>query len=314
MEVKERGGAMAERVADVVIAGGGPAGLSAALVLGRSLRRVVVIDEGKPRNAVTRLSHGFLTRDGTEPEQLRMLAREELRRYETVDLRHDSIVSVERAADGMFRSHTKEGLVVTSRMVVFATGMKERLPDWPGLIEVYGRSVFPCPYCDGWELRNSPLALLGGGSDNHLLAHIQLIRTWSRDLVVCSDGPAGLNTGERDQLQVRGIALNEQPIAALIANGGQLTHIELADGTRIVRSGAFLANTGAYEATDIPRRLGVGMEPRGVYQTGNHGLTRIPGLYIIGDAKHAFTGVAGAVSEGYEAGVAINRALAIEDW
>lgn len=305
---------MADRVVDVVIAGGGPAGLSAALVLGRSLRHVVLIDEGKPRNAVTRRSHGFLTRDGTEPEQLRMLAREELRRYETVDLWHDTIFSVERSADGYFRAHTKEGPAIRSRMLVFATGMKEQLPDWPGLSEVYGRSVFPCPYCDGWELRDTPLALLGGCSNNNLLTHIQLIRTWSRDLVVCTDGPAGLSEEEREQLQERGIALYEQPIAALASNEGQLTHIALADGVHLTCSGAFLVDTGAHEATDIPRLLGVGMEPRGVYQTGNHGLTRIPGLYIIGDAKHAFTGVAGAVSEGYEAGVAINHALAIEDW
>ncbi|GMK40211.1 oxidoreductase [Paenibacillus sp. CCS19] len=305
---------MADQVVDVVIAGGGPAGLSAALVLGRSLRRVVLIDEGKPRNAVTRLSHGFLTRDGTEPEQLRMLAREELRRYETVDLRHDTIVSVERAADGQFRSLTKEGQAVTSRMLVFATGMKEKLPHWEGLSDVYGRSVFPCPYCDGWELRDAPLALLGNCSDGNLLAHIQLIRTWSRDLVVCTDGAAKLNAEEREQLHERGISLYEQPIAALLSSDGQLTHIELADGQRIARRGAFLTNTGAYEATDIPRQLGVHLEPRGVYQTGNHGLTRLPGLYIIGDAKHAFTGVAGAVSEGYEAGVAINHALSIEDW
>lgn len=304
---------MAESIVDVVIAGGGPAGLSAALVLGRSLRHVVMIDEGKPRNAVTRRSHGFLTRDGTEPEQLRMLAREELRRYETVDLRHDTVVSVERAAGGLFRSLTKEGLIVTSRMLVFATGMKEKLPEWPGLLDVYGRSVFPCPYCDGWELRNTPLALLGN-CDSKLLAHVQLIRTWSRDLIVCADGPATLSADEKEQLRERGITLYEQPIAALVSSGGQLTHIELEDGQRIARTGAFLTDTGAHEATDIPRRLGVGLEPRGVYQTGNHGLTRIPGLYIIGDAKHAFTGVAGAVSEGYEAGVAINHALAIEDW
>ncbi|MBD3922458.1 NAD(P)/FAD-dependent oxidoreductase [Paenibacillus sp. PR3] len=304
---------MADQVVDVVIAGGGPAGLSAALVLGRSLRRVVLIDEGKPRNAVTRRSHGFLTRDGTEPEQLRMLAREELRRYETVDLRHDTVVSAERAAGGFFQSHTKEGLRVTSRMLVFATGMKEKLPEWPGLLDVYGRSVFPCPYCDGWELRDAPLALLGS-CKSKLLAHVQLIRTWSRDLVVCTDGPAGLSAEEKEQLHERGIALYEQPIAALASSDGQLTHIELEDGQHIARTGAFLTDTGAHEATDIPRQLGVGMEPRGVYQTGNHGLTRIPGLYIIGDAKHAFTGVAGAVSEGYEAGVAINHALAIEDW
>ncbi|QKS47707.1 NAD(P)/FAD-dependent oxidoreductase (plasmid) [Paenibacillus cellulosilyticus] len=304
---------MTGQVIDVVIAGGGPAGLSAALVLGRSLRSVMLIDEGKPRNAVTRRSHGFLTRDGTEPEQLRMLGREELRRYGTVDLRHDTIVSVERVAEGYFRSYTKEGLKLTSRMLVFATGMKERLPDWPGLADVYGRSVFPCPYCDGWELRDAPLALLGN-CDNNLLGHIQLIRTWSRDLVVCTDGPASLNDEERGQLRERGIALYEQPIAALASSDGQLAHIALEDGLCIARSGAFIADTGAHEATDIPRLLGVGLERRGVYETGNHGLTRIPGLYIIGDAKHAFTGVAGAVSEGYEAGVAINHALAIEDW
>ncbi|GFN30029.1 NAD(P)/FAD-dependent oxidoreductase [Paenibacillus xylaniclasticus] len=297
---------------DVVIVGGGPAGLSAALVLGRSLRSVVVIDEGKPRNASARRSHGYLTRDGIEPETLRMLAREELRRYETVDLRHDTVVEVS-LTEGRFLTSMASGSSVISRVIVFASGMKEQLPSWHGLSDVYGRSVFPCPYCDGWELRGKPLAVLGGGA--HLLSHIKLIHHWSRDLVVCSDGPAELKREEREQLVQRDVALYEQPIARLESSAdGQLTHIVLADGMRIARSGAFLTNSGAHQATDIPRQLGIPLDETGVYKTHSHGLTRIPGLYIIGDAKQSFSGLTGAASEGYEAGVAINRALVEEDW
>jgi len=297
---------------DVVIVGGGPAGLSAALVLGRSLRKVVLIDEGKPRNAVARRSHGYMTRDGIEPETLRSLAREELRRYDTVDVRHDTVLNV-TLTEGQFQAHTDSGSTISGRVIVFASGMKERLPAWEGLPDVYGRSVFPCPYCDGWELRGEPLALLGGGSG--LLKHIKLIRHWSDDLVVCADGPAELNEDQREQLRQRNIILYEQPIARLVSSAeGQLTHIVLADGRRIARSGAFLTDSGARQATDIPHRLGVTLDESGVYRTRSHGLTRIPGLYIIGDAKQSFSGLTGAASEGYEAGVAINGALVEEDW
>ncbi|EFM11341.1 FAD-dependent pyridine nucleotide-disulfide oxidoreductase [Paenibacillus curdlanolyticus YK9] len=298
-------------IVDAAIIGGGPAGLSAALVLGRALRRVVVVDEGNPRNGIAKRSHGFLSRDGIEPEALRLHAREELRRYENVELWQDTVVAIQ-AAEGRFELRTSGGRAVSSRVAVFATGMKERLPDWPGLADVYGCSVFPCPYCDGWEMRNEPLALLGGGES--LLSHIQLIHNWTKDLVVCSDGPAALKAEEREQLAVHGIALIEQPIAALEAIDGQLTQIVFADGRRVARRGGFMVDTGAYQASDLPRQLGITMDKSGLYRTKGHGQTRIKGLYIIGDAKHGFTGIAGAAGEGYEAGVAINRALVNADW
>ncbi|MWC27089.1 NAD(P)/FAD-dependent oxidoreductase [Paenibacillus sp. MMS18-CY102] len=296
---------------DVAIIGGGPAGLSAALVLGRALRRVLVVDAGNPRNAAAKRSHGFLSRDGIEPEALRSLAREELRRYELVEIWHDAVEEV-RLIEGRFQVRASNGSVANSRVAVFATGMKERLPEWPGLADVYGRSVFPCPYCDGWEMRNAPLALFGGGAS--LLAHIKLIHNWTNDLIVCSDGPAELKAEEREQLAQRGIDLIEQPIAALESIEGQLAHIVFADGKKVARSGGFMADTGAYQASGIPLQLGITMDKSGQYRTKGHGRTRIQGLYIVGDAKHGFTGIAGAVGEGYEAGVAINRALVDADW
>ncbi|WP_127533266.1 NAD(P)/FAD-dependent oxidoreductase [Paenibacillus kobensis] len=309
---RELGGQSPQTTTDIIIVGGGPAGLSAALVLGRSLRTVVLIDEGKPRNAVARKSHGYLTRDGIEPEALRSLAREELRRYGSVDFWHDAVQEV-AITDGKFRAITKNGGSLASRVIVFASGMKEQLPAWPGLTDVYGRTVFPCPYCDGWEMRGKPLAVLGGGSN--LMAHIKLIHNWSRDLIVCSDGPADLNEQEREQLEQRSIALYEQPLAGLESSAaGELTHVVLDGGERIARSGAFVTESGPRQATDIPLRLGVPLDESGVYKTQSHGLTRIPGLYIIGDAKQSFSGLTGAASEGYEAGVAINRALVEEDW
>jgi len=296
---------------DVAIIGGGPAGLSAALVLGRALRSVILIDEEKPRHAAARSSHGYLTRDGISPAEFRELGRKDIRAYELVRFEHDTATEAKKESE-YFHIHTTTGKSYISKYLIVATGVRDELPPIPGVQERYGISVFPCPYCDGWEHRGEPLAVIGSGAQ--LFSYAQLIFNWSRDLAVFPDGASMLTLDQKQALQARDIVLYEQPIHSLSGAGGELEKIVLEDGQEIKRRIAFLADTGARDATGIADGLGVQREEDGQYETLEHGSTRIDGLYIIGDAKHYFTGLIGAAGEGYEAGVAINRKLVEEDW
>ncbi|MBP3951025.1 NAD(P)/FAD-dependent oxidoreductase [Bacillus sp. YZJH907-2] len=294
---------------DVLIVGGGPSGLSAALVLGRAKRSVIVIDEGRPRNAVTRQSHGFLTRDNIKPMELRQIAREQLQTY-PVNILDDTVVEIETRQD-WFVIHSKKNKI-HAKKVIFASGLKEHLPEIEGLQEAYGVSVFSCPYCDGWEHRDQPLAIIGNGEN--LFTYCKLISNWSEDLIVLSDGPTILSIEEQQQLKDRNITLIEEPIKELKSIDGRLTEITFEENDSIQRTAAFLLNTYATQFTTLPEKLGVELNEKGGYQTKRHGRTSTDGLYIIGDAAKRFTGLIGAASEGYETGIAVNLDLINEEW
>ncbi|OLN22549.1 pyridine nucleotide-disulfide oxidoreductase [Domibacillus antri] len=302
---------MQSDLADVVIAGGGPGGLSAALVLGRSLKKVIVIDEGKPRNDVTRKAHGFLTRDGMNPSLIRQIAREQLDAYKNISILKDVVEDVERKK-GRFITKTKSGKILNSKKMIFATGMKDHLPAISGLQSVYGKTVFHCPYCDGWERRNEPLAVIGNGDG--LLPFIKLIHNWSKDLIVFTNGPVAIRYEEKQQLAQRSIDLIESPIVELQSSNGKLENVILRNGKSFSRTGGFMVTTGEKQSSMIPARLGVPLNDKGEYESSEHGQTNLEGLFIIGDAKNTFTSLAGATSQGYEAAVKINGELAEEEW
>nr|MDQ2938350.1 NAD(P)/FAD-dependent oxidoreductase [Acidobacteriota bacterium] len=188
---------MGESVFDVIIVGGGPAGLSAALILGRCRRRVLVCDAGEPRNAASHGLHGFVTRDGIQPSEFLNLAREQLRPYETVKLLQTKVVDARRRSNS-FELTTDDGQRISSRKLLLATGVTDDLPQIEGLAGLYGSSVFHCPYCDGWEMRDQPLAIYGKGENGSGLA--LEVTLWSKDLVLCSDGPSELSDQELDRL------------------------------------------------------------------------------------------------------------------
>lgn len=293
---------------DVIIVGAGPAGLSAALILGRCRRNVLVCDAGQPRNAASRTLHGYLTRDGIEPAELLRIGREQLRPYPTVHLRADEVTNTRCVENGF--EITIDDEVVSSRKLLLATGVVDRLPDIDGLKSLYGRSVFHCPYCDGWELRDQPIAIYGREDRGSGLA-LELTG-WSRDLVVCTDGPATFSADDRDQLAELNIAVREERISRLEGSDGQLERIIFANGDALPRRGMFF-NTGQDQRCDLAAKLGCEFTERGAVHTGEYEMTKVPGLFVAGDASRAVQLVIVAAAEGAEAAFAINKALIKED-
>ena len=293
---------------DAVIVGAGPAGLSAALLLGRCRRRVLVCDEGRPRNSVSHALHGYLTRDGIAPAEFLRLGREQLAPYDTVELRNLSVTDARRV-DGGFEVDLEDGSRVTSRKLLLATGVTDRLPEVPGIGAFYGTSVFHCPYCDGWEFRDRPIAILGRGDRGKGLA-IELT-AWSRRLFLLTDGPSELDAADLELLRQQGITLHEDRIEGLDGANGWLARVRLEGGSSVACEAMFFS-TGSRQRSDLPARLGCAFTPKGAVDTGEYEATNVPGLYVAGDASKLMQLVIVAASEGAQAAFAINQALLAE--
>ena len=294
---------------DVVIVGAGPAGLSAALILGRCRRTVLVCDTGRPRNASSHALHGYLTRDGIDPSEFRTIGRRELQRYDTVEVRDLGAVHAE-CRDGRFSVRLADGTDVSARKLLIATGVRDNVPDLQGIRELYGRSVFHCPYCDGWEVRDQPLAIYGKGARG--LGLSLELTAWSRDLALCSDGPAEIDDEGRDRLARNGITVREQRIRALEGTHGILQRIVFETGEPLPRRALFFT-TGQSQQSDLAVLLGCEFNEKGTVRTGKYESTHLPGLYVAGDASRAVQWVIVAAAEGAEAAFAINTALLSED-
>jgi thioredoxin reductase len=293
---------------DVIIVGAGPAGLSAALMLGRCRRRVLVCDTGRPRNAASAAMHGFLTRDGIAPREFLRIAREQLRQYETVEVR-DIEVTLAECRDSRFDVTLIDGSVFRSRKLLIATGVTDNLPDIPGFDQLYGRGVFHCPYCDGWEVRDQPLAIYGRG-DRGLGLSLELIG-WSRDLVLCTDGPPEIAPDDLARLDHHGIAVRQERVLRLDGRD-RLERIVFATGEPLVRHALFFT-TGQEQQSELATRLGCRMTEKGTVNTGKYETTHLRGLFVAGDASRAVQWVVVAAAEGAEAAFAINTDLLKED-
>jgi thioredoxin reductase len=223
---------------DCVIIGGGPAGLNATLVLGRSRRNVMVIDEGKPRNRVTRESHGYLTRDGITPGDFRAISRQEITKYPSVIFNESSVIEVVKD-ENHFKLTTSKNQIVKSKKIIISTGLKEILPNVRNLDMYYGKSLFNCPYCDGWELRDEPLVLIGKGEMVFQMA--KLVVNWSKDLLVCTNGEENLMAEQEELLKKHNIKIFKNEIDYIDGNNqGQMESILFKDGSSINRKGVGL--------------------------------------------------------------------------
>ena len=293
---------------DVIIVGAGPAGLSAALMLGRSRRRVLVFDTGRPRNAASRAMHGFLSRDGMSPSEFLRVAREQLKKYDTVECRDIEVIRAE-CSDARFHVTLADGVRLAARKLLIATGVVDNLPDIPGFRELYGRGVFHCPYCDGWEFRDQPLAVYGRGARGFGLS-LELTG-WSRDIVLCTDGASEIEPDDLARLTRNGIAVREDRVARL--EGDQsVERIVFENGDALARRAVFFT-TGQTQQSELARLLGCEINDKGTVRTGKYETTHLTGLYVAGDASRAVQWVVVAAAEGAEAAFAINTDLLKED-
>ncbi|MFF2890302.1 NAD(P)/FAD-dependent oxidoreductase [Paenibacillus sp. NPDC057967] len=297
---------------DCAIIGGGPAGMNAALVLGRARRSVVLFDDNRPRNAATRHTHGFLTRDGVKPSELRELAQKELAAYSTVEVKRQRVTDIRRAGSG-FHIGTGDGGWYAARKVLLATGLRETLPQIPGIGSYYGRSLFNCPYCDGWELRDRPLIVIADGMNAFTLT--RLAYQWSKDLILCTNGARRtLSHEELQKLQSRGIRLTRQRIVELEGKDGELHSIRLEEGSRVRCSGGFVSPIWR-QAALFGDWLGCEVNDQGGIQTDRLGRTSVYGVYAAGDSSVIAPAQAViAAGEGSKAAIGINADLIQEDF
>ena len=292
------------RVFDVVIVGGGPAGLSAALVLGRCRRQVLLCDAAHPRNARSSALHGYLTRDGTPPLELLRLGREELKAY-GIEPCLATVTDLACISDG-FEATLDGGRKIQARTALIATGVRDHVPDIPGIDECYGVTVHHCPYCDGWEERDKTIAVIGRGTNGAGLA--LSLKTWSSHVVLCTNGPSRIRTDDRRKLEDERIPIRPAPIVRVEHEQRAVRAIVFADDTTVPCDAIFFS-AGQSAQCDLAIRLGCETNRSGVVRTGVLGQTHLPGLYVVGDASRDVQFVVVAAAEGAKAGVAINKAL-----
>lgn len=295
---------------DVLIVGGGPAGLSAALMLARARRRVLICDAGQPRNRHSGRLGGFLTRDGANPAEFLQIARKELSAYDTAELRENTKICSARRLESGFEVEAISGEKFSARKLLIATGMTDVLPAIPGIDRFYGRSVWHCPYCDGYEHRDQQVAV--HGRDGKALALALELTGWTSRLVIVSDGPPNLGAAQRRLLETHEIALREEPIAHLEGAEGQLEHIVFASGARLAADALFFHSEG-YADVELVSSLGVSVRRNGSVRTGSYGKTGVSGVFIAGDASRHVQLAIIAAGEGAAAAFAINTELLKQD-
>jgi thioredoxin reductase len=297
---------------DVIVIGGGAAGLSGALTLARARREVLVLDADEPRNAPATGVHGFLTRDGLPPRELITAGAAEVVRYGGT-VRHARVTSARREG-ARFVVGTGDGEEFGARRLLVTTGLVDELPDLPGVRELWGRDVLHCPYCHGHEVRDQPIGVLGTGP--FAVHQALLFRQWSADVTLFRH-TSDPTEAEREQLAARGVAVVEGEVVALESTGGRLSGVRLGSG-RVVPRSAVTVTPRFAARSDVLAGLGVTTveHPRGVgshVETDPSGLTAVPGVWAAGNVADLMTQVVGSASAGVTAGAAINADLVAED-
>lgn len=299
-----------ENVWDCAVVGGGAAGLSAALVLGRARRRTLVVDAGQQSNRPTAGIGGLLGHDGRPPAELYEAGRAELAAYPSVALVEGAVVAGRRG-DENFVLELGDGTRHTARRVLLATGMDYTYRDVDGAAERWGRTVFHCPFCHGWEHRDEPLCVLDGDATG--VHRALLLRLWSDDVTLLTDGPATLEADERDRLAAAGVAIDERPVARLRGPGDALTAVAFADGGQRTCHGLLIA-VALHQRSSLARQLGATLAPPGpvahdAIAVDERFATDVPGLFAAGDVSAQMPSVASAIATGHTAAAMVVQSL-----
>ncbi|SKB27606.1 Thioredoxin reductase [Parapedobacter luteus] len=293
---------------DAVIVGGSYAGLAAGMALGRSIRRVLIVDSGKPCNAQTPHSHNFLTQDGNTPAAIAAIGREQVLAYPTVQIVHDEVIDVS-GENLSFQLKTATGKQIAARKIVFATGIKDQLPAIDGFSACWGISAIHCPYCHGYEYRNLSTGLLVNGE--MAFEKSRLIHNWTKQLTVFTNGEPTIADDQVRQLTALGIAVVPTPVQRLVHTSGHIEHIVLADGSTYALKALYAALPFVQHST-LLEQLGCELLDSGHVKVDGFQRTTVPGIYAAGDNAVKMRSVASAVAAGTTAGAFVNHELISE--
>jgi len=288
---------------EVIIIGGSYAGLSAALALGRSLRKVLIIDGGKPCNAHAPFAHNLISQDGSKPSEILEASKKDVEYYETVNYLRDTVFKISNR--GRFKVKTKNGDTFFAKKIILASGLKDLLPNVPGFKECWGKSILHCPYCHGYEVKNIKTAVVGNG--NYGYEFSKLIRQWTDDLVLITGGKSTLTSDQTKKIKGKGIHILETEPSTYIHKEGFLTAIKLKDGHDIPIKAVY-TRPSQDQNTSIPRDLGCEFLDNGLIKTDDWRRTNIKGFFACGD-NSAFRTISTAIYTGSMAGIAVNHEL-----
>ncbi len=295
---------------DATVVGAGPAGLSAALSIARACRRVLLVDDGHPRNGPAAQAWGFVTRDGTPPEDLRAVGREQLARYD-VTILDAHVEAATRTDDGFCLTLTDRDDTIRTRTLVLATGIADILPPVPGMREAWGAGVAHCPYCHGWELKGRPTAFYGTGDDAFEMG--RFLTLWTDRMTVVSDGPADLTPEQRSELDARGVAVDERPVGRIEQTDGAVSAVVFEDGARLA-VGAVYVKPDVRPRSGLAEALGAHANPNRLLVTDDVGRVEgVPGLYLAGDTAEKQHQVVLAAASGTRVAFALNHDLLVAD-
>ncbi len=290
---------------DVIIVGGSYAGLAAAMALGRALRNVLIIDSGKPCNRQTPHSHNFLTQDGKTPKEIASLAKQQVEQYNSVQFFNGLATKGVKTNTG-FEIHTNTGKVFTARKLIFATGIKDLMPDIPGFAESWGISVLHCPYCHGYEVKHLPTGILGNG--NYGFEFSALISNWTKDLTLYSNGPSTLTAEQTTKLQQHNISIVEEEIKELQHQNGYIQHI-IFKGGKSAAVKAIYTRTPFVQHCSVPVMFGCLLNDDGYIKVDPAQKTSVQGVFACGDNTTRVRTVANAIAMGTTSGMMLNKEL-----
>ena len=294
---------------DVIIIGGSYSGLSSAMALGRSLRKVLIIDNCKPCNIQTPHSHNFLTQDGKSPKEISEIAKSQVSKYETVKFQNGIAVNAEKTTFG-FAVETDSGSIFNANKLIFATGLKDIFPKIEGFAECCGISILHCPYCHGYEVRNLETGIMVNGEVSFELS--KMISNWTNNLTVFTNGKATFSKEQFEKLREKNIKVNEKEISKVIHAQGKIHAIQFKDGSQAKVEAAY-AKIDLEQHCKIPEKLGCVINEQGLLKVDQFQKTTVPGIYACGD-NSAMRSVAFAVSTGSMSGVMANKDLIYENF